>query len=47
MSQSLEMTKLIDEYGMPQVQVWCSWVKPSLNSEWQPLFQLLDQLTFH
>ncbi|MNC67737.1 hypothetical protein D3C81_1764380 [compost metagenome] len=44
MPQILELTQLVNQDGMPQVQVGCSRVKTRLDPQRLPALELLDQL---
>jgi hypothetical protein len=44
MAQILELAHLVEEHGVPQVQVWCSRIKTSLDPQWPPALEALGKI---
>ncbi|MNJ02942.1 hypothetical protein D3C73_1630810 [compost metagenome] len=44
MPQLLKLAQLINKHGVPQVQIRCSRIEASLNTEWLAAFELFNQL---
>ena len=47
MAKILKMAQLVDQYGVPQMQVGCRWIETSFDAQRPTLLELVDKFAFH